>query len=90
MREIVYQFSGTSLKFTNKLLHHDFLVVVDGVIKTPHNEWRCGGDYRIEGNLILFETRLEGVCVQMIPVTVTLAPSKTPARPLPTLGLKPL
>lgn len=73
MRHINYNFSGTNLEIPDDLLHHDLLVVVDGVIKAPHNEWRCGGDYRIDTRCgvdhIIFETQLEGVCVQLIAVT---------------------
>jgi len=95
MRHIEYNFSGTSLKIPDvpdELLHHDFLVVVDGVIKTPHNEWKRGGDYRIEGNLILFEIRLNNVCIQLILVAdAILALSKSYAKrrsPYEPVGLK--
>lgn len=69
MRHIEYNFSGTSLEVSSDLLYHELLVVINGIIIVPNNSWGCSGDYQIEGNRILFETLLQGVCVQLIPVT---------------------
>lgn len=81
MRHIDYNFNGTSLEIPSDMLYHELLVVVDGVIKAPHNKFGCSGDYKIDGNCVIFEKWLEGACVQLIPVTdAILEPSKSHQR----------